>query len=63
MRKATFTQTADYANKVAEADMKGSDYLARANEAAERGEKEKAERLYAKGQVWLDRYNKLTGNS
>ena len=31
--------------------------------ALERGEAEKAERLYEKGQFWLDRLNKLLGNS
>lgn len=49
------------AEKIAEADMRGSDYLARANEQAEKGNKEKAEALYAKGQYWLDRSNKLRG--
>ena len=62
-KPATWTQKIRYAGRVAEADYKGSDYLVRANAAAERGEKDKAERLYAKGQVWLDRYNKLTGNA
>jgi hypothetical protein len=32
-------------------------------EAAERGDHVKAEKLYAKGQYWLDRYNKLAGNN
>ena len=48
--------------KKMEADQRGNDYLARANAAAELGEKDRADRLYAKGQAWLDRYNKLTGN-
>lgn len=46
-----------------EADDRGSRYLGDANEANERGEKAKAEKLYARGQFWLDRYNKLMGNS
>lgn len=46
-----------------EAEIEGSRYLADANEAAERGNTVKAERLYAKGQWWLDRYNKLAGNT
>lgn len=47
---------------IVEADMEGCRYLADSNEAAERGQHDKAERLYVKGQFWLDRYNKLTGN-
>lgn len=38
-------------------------YKADANEAAERGDHVKAERLYEKAQFWLDRYNKLAGNA
>lgn len=49
--------------RMIEADERGSRYLADANEAAERGQKAKAERLYEKGQFWLDRYNKLAGNA
>jgi hypothetical protein len=49
--------------RIADADQKGGDYLARANEAAERGQTKKAERLYEKGQFWLDRTNKLLGNA
>lgn len=46
-----------------EADERGSRYLADANEAAEHGDKAKAEKLYAKGQFWLDRYNRLSENA
>ena len=49
--------------KMIEADERGSRYLADANEAGERGDKAKEEKLLAKGQFWLDRYNKLAGNS
>ena len=49
--------------RLIEADERGCRYLADANEASERGQTAKAERLYAKGQFWLDRYNKLAGNS
>jgi hypothetical protein len=49
--------------KCLEADERGSRYLADANEALEAGKKERAERLYAKGQFWLDRFNKLTGRA
>lgn len=48
--------------KIIEAEERGSRYLADANEAAERGDREKADKLYEKGQYWLDRYNKLVGN-
>jgi hypothetical protein len=47
--------------KIADADMRGSKYLADANEAAEKGKHAKAEKLYEKGQYWLDRSNKLRG--
>jgi hypothetical protein len=50
-------------DRMIEAEDRGSRYLADANEAAERGEKAKAEKLYAKGQYWLDQYNKLAGNA
>ena len=49
--------------KMIEAEVRGSTYLADANEAAERGCATKAERLYEKSQFWLDRYNKLAGNA
>ena len=49
--------------KMIEAEVRGSNYLADGNEAAERGQHAKAERLYEKSQYWLDRYNKLAGNS
>jgi hypothetical protein len=49
--------------KIIEADVRGGQLLAEANEAAERGNAEKAEKLYAKGQFWLDRSNKLRGNA
>lgn len=58
----TVKRTKTVAEKIADADEYGSRWLAAANEAAERGEHEKAERLYAKGQFWLDRANKLLGN-
>lgn len=38
-------------------------YLADANEAGEKGDKRKEAKLLAKCQYWLNRYNKLTGNS
>jgi hypothetical protein len=49
--------------KIIEADERGNRFLAEANEAAERGDKVKAEKLFLKGQSWLDRMNKLLGNS
>jgi hypothetical protein len=50
-------------DRMIEAEMFGSRYLADGNEASERGQNEKAERLYEKSQFWLDRYNKLAGNA
>lgn len=47
--------------KIADADERGSRYLADANEAAECGKTGKAQTLYVKGQYWLDRSNKLRG--
>ncbi len=49
--------------RLLEAEMRGSMYLADANEANEKGDIAKAEKLYEKSQYWLDRYNKLAGNS
>ncbi len=49
--------------KIIEADIRGNKFLADANEASERGNQAKAERLYEKGQYWLDRSNQLRGNS
>ena len=49
------------AERVADADARGSAWLAKANELAEAGKKKQAERCYEKGQFWLDRSNKLRG--
>jgi hypothetical protein len=49
--------------KLIEAEDRGNRLLADANAAEERGNFEKAEKLFAKGQFWLDRYNKLAGNA
>ena len=48
-------------DRIADADIKGNNWLSRANQASERGEHEKAERMYEKGQKWLDLSNKLRG--
>ncbi|HEX2600080.1 MAG TPA: hypothetical protein VHL05_14975 [Terriglobales bacterium] len=53
----------DRKQRAIDAEVRGSQYLADANQAAERGDKAKAEKLYDKAQYWLDRYNKLMGNS
>ncbi len=52
-------QTQTLSELIAQADQKGNNLLAQANEAAEKGNQEKAEKLYARGQFWLDRSNKL----
>lgn len=55
-------QRKSLSERIAEADERGSRYLADANEAREAGKLEKAEKLYEKGQYWLDRSNILRGN-
>lgn len=50
-------------DKIIDADTRCSRYLADANAADERGQRDKAERLYGKSQFWRDRYNKLAGNA
>jgi hypothetical protein len=47
--------------RIIDAEVRGSTYLADSNEARENGQKEKAERLMDKAQFWLDRYNRLAG--
>jgi len=55
-KKSLYERTLD-------AEIRCGMYKADANEAAERGDHVKAERLYEKCQFWLDRYNKLAGNA
>lgn len=43
------------------AEERAGRWLADANEAAEQGKHEKAEKLYAKSQYWLDRANNARG--
>ena len=50
------------ADSIADADARGSSWLAAANDARERGLIKMAERCEAKCQFWLDRSNKLRGN-
>jgi hypothetical protein len=59
----TKEKSMDRKQRAIDAEVRGSQYLADANQAAERGDKAKAEKLYDKAQYWLDRYNKLMGNS
>ena len=49
--------------KIASADAIGNSWLARANDAAEKGDQATADKFYAKHQFWLDRSNKLRGNA
>jgi hypothetical protein len=60
-----YTYQADdkLAAKIQRADDFASRYLGDANDAEERGDLAKADKLYAKAQYWLDRYNKLVGNA
>lgn len=48
--------------RIADADARGSAWLAKANQLVEAGKKTQAQRCYDKGQFWLDRSNKLRGN-
>lgn len=59
MAKSTKTLS----ERIAHADMMGGRYLADANEQLEKGNKEKAEKLYEKVQYWLDLSNTLRGNN
>ncbi len=47
--------------KAQEYEARASKWLSDANEQAERGNKEKAERLYEKAQHWLDKANTARG--
>lgn len=47
------------ADKIADANMRASYWLAEGNKFAERGQHERAEKCYSKSQFWLDRYTKL----
>ena len=49
------------AELVADADARGSALLADANQARDAGDNDKAERLYARSQKWLDKSNRLRG--
>jgi len=49
------------AERIADADARGSAWLAKGNDLAAAGKKELAERCYDKGQFWMDRSNKLRG--
>lgn len=55
--------TKSHNDRLLYAEEMASRYLANGNEASERGNEAKAEAWYAKCQFWLDRYNKLAGNS
>lgn len=48
-------------DRILDAEEKGNRALADANEAAERGAKKTAERLYERGQRWLGKANELRG--
>jgi outer membrane protein assembly factor BamD (BamD/ComL family) len=48
---------------IPELEARASSALADANEASERGDKAKADRLYEKAQHWLDRANYEKGDS
>lgn len=49
--------------KALDADIRCRQYLAKATDARDAGEQAKAETYEAKAQYWLDRQNKLEGNT
>lgn len=49
--------------KALNAEVRASRWLADANEAREQGKLEKAEKLYAKAQYWLDVMNRNLGRA
>lgn len=51
------------AERALDAETRCSQWLADGNQAKERGDMITAEKCYAKAQFWLDRYNRLVGNS
>lgn len=51
----------DIREKIADADLRGNQWLAKARAAEERGDNRRAEECYRKGNYWLDRSNKLRG--
>ena len=51
----------DVRDKIADADQRGNEWLAKARAAEERGNQKRAEECYRKGNYWLDRSNKLRG--
>lgn len=48
--------------RIADAEARASTALGNYNEAAERGQRVRAEKELEKAQYWLDRANKLRGN-
>lgn len=46
-----------------DAEARAADWLAKGNRASERGNRDLAERHYAKAQRWLDKANELRGNN
>ena len=49
------------ADRILDAEVLASKWLADANEARERGDMATAEKCDSKSQFWLDRYNLLSG--
>lgn len=50
-------------DRIIEAEIRCSQWLADGNEADERGDKITAQKCWDKSGFWRDRYNKLAGNS
>jgi hypothetical protein len=55
------TKTKEYEAKLIDAEQKSGAWLAKGNEYAEKGQKARAEKCYAKSAFWLMRANKMRG--
>ncbi|WP_139133064.1 hypothetical protein [Pandoraea sp. ISTKB] len=51
----------EISEKIADADLRGNQWLAKARAAEERGDNRRAEECCRKGNYWLSRSNKLRG--
>lgn len=57
------TSANDLSEKIADADQRGNEWLAKARQAKERGNEKRAEECYRKGNYWLDRFLRTLGKT
>lgn len=55
------TSRESVSEKIADADLRGNVWLAKARRAEDGGNQARADECYRKGNYWLDRSNKLRG--